>query len=159
LVSDTVAMLRSAGVPRSVRLTLSIQPGVGVGVAGVGDAVRVCVDRTRIEQVLVNLIRNAVDALGEVRDPERARAIRVEVGADRERRRAWCAIEDSGCGIPAEALASIFDAYFTTKPPDRGTGLGLSVVKQIVESYSGSISVESKLGSGSKFKLELPLSA
>jgi CheY-like chemotaxis protein len=66
-------------------------------------------------------------------------------------------VSDTGPGIPEEHLAAVFEPYFTTKGPSEGTGLGLAVVHGIVESYGGKISVDSKLGRGTVFKIHLPV--
>ena len=63
----------------------------------------------------------------------------------------------TACGIAEAQLEQIFSTYFTTKSPERGTGLGLAVVRQIVESYGGSVSVTSEAGQGACFTVKLPL--
>jgi signal transduction histidine kinase len=110
--------------------------------------------RTRLEQVLVNLIGNAADAVSEAGLPEGRLGVRAGLESPSA---VWCSIEDHGCGIPEDKLEAIFQPYYTTKPPGRGTGLGLPVVKRLVESYGGSISVKSEPGRGTKVRFELPL--
>jgi len=107
------------------------------------------VDRHMIEQVLVNLILNAVQAIrggGVI-------TIRTRVVAE------TCAVdvEDTGCGIPPNVLPRIFDPFFTTKGTGEGTGLGLSVSLGIVERHGGQILVESEVGKGTVFTVRLPL--
>ena len=68
-------------------------------------------------------------------------------------------VTDVGVGIPAEALPRIFEPFYTTKESGRGTGLGLAIVQQVVESHGGSITVESKVGTGTFFTLLFPLAA
>jgi len=65
-------------------------------------------------------------------------------------------IADTGSGIPAENLEKIFDPFFTTKPPGQGTGLGLHNVRGIIKKYRGEIRVESEVGKGTTFIIELP---
>jgi len=102
---------------------------------------------------LVNLIKNAADALGEAG----RRELRLGVAADLAVHRAVCTIADSGSGIAADALAKIFAPFYTTKPDGKGTGLGLPVVKQIVEGYGGTIAVASQVGVGTTFTATLAL--
>lgn len=110
----------------------------------------VMVDRHMIEQVLMNLILNAVQAMKQggiltIRTSVSEGVCRVDV-------------QDSGAGIPASVLPRIFDPFFTTKSEGEGTGLGLSVSLGIVERHGGKISVESEVGTGSTFTLYLPVS-
>jgi len=102
-----------------------------------------------IEQVLLNLLENASHAMKSggalsVRTCIRDRHVYIE-------------IEDTGCGIPKEHLARIFEPFFTTKAPNEGAGLGLYVCYGIMERHRGSIRVESTVGVGTKFTLQLPL--
>jgi signal transduction histidine kinase len=106
-------------------------------------------DQVELVQVLVNLVRNAVDAMEgggrlEVRTRNESGAVMVDV-------------TDEGCGIPAENLPRVFEAFFTTKPEDRGTGLGLAVCRRVVEAHGGTLGVRSVAGKGSTFTVTLPL--
>ena len=67
-------------------------------------------------------------------------------------------VKDNGDGIPEEYLAKIYDPFFTTKDDGKGVGLGLAVVYGIVESHGGDIEVETKVGDGTTFSVELPVS-
>jgi|GEM_PF-728192 signal transduction histidine kinase len=106
-------------------------------------------DATQIEQVLVNLIQNAIQAMPDGGE------LRVRLNADQE----WARIDviDTGVGIPEKNLRRIFDPFFTTKPPGEGTGLGLSVSYGIVSDHRGRIDVKSKVGQGTTFSVFLPL--
>jgi signal transduction histidine kinase len=108
----------------------------------------------QIEQILVNLVLNARQAMPtggrlkiEVRENEAADTVEVRVA-------------DTGVGIPPDQLRLIFEPFFTTKQPDEygrgGTGLGLSVCRQIIEQHQGRIRVESVVGKGSTFTVKLP---
>jgi PAS domain S-box-containing protein len=114
---------------------------------GSGD---VCVraDEGLVDQVLINLLVNARDAMpagGE---------IRVETRCDG--REVVLAVHDTGSGIPPDVRARIFEPFFTTKAADKGTGLGLSTVKRIVDQLEGRIEFETELGKGTTFRLTFP---
>lgn len=66
------------------------------------------------------------------------------------------AVSDNGCGIPTELHDKIFEPYFSTKAPGQGTGLGLTVVRQLLDMHGGRVSLESRVGAGSTFTVELP---
>lgn len=121
------------------------------------EAVMVTVNRKRIEQVILNLVGNAADALHEVSG--RARCIRVSVERDVSNARTRCRVWDNGPGIPEDKLTMIFEPYYTTKPPGKGTGLGLPVVRQILQSYGGELRVESLHGEWTSFSFDLPLAS
>src|SRR5438046_810999 len=104
----------------------------------------------QLEQVFINLLTNARDALAE----SRGKTIRVATSRDAE----WIRIRfaDTGPGIPRDLEQRIFDPFFTTKEVGTGTGLGLSITYSIVKEHGGSIAVESKRG-GASFLIELPV--
>ncbi len=106
-----------------------------------------------IQQVFVNLLKNAAEAVGERHGEEGGR---VEVSAGSDGDTVWARVSDNGVGIHDEKLKVIFDPFYTTKPPGKGTGLGLNVVYRILTKYRGSIQVESQLGEGTTFTLRLP---
>jgi two-component system, OmpR family, phosphate regulon sensor histidine kinase PhoR len=116
-----------------------------------GPPVPVGADRARIEQVIANLLENAV------KYTERGE-ISVELGGDRER--VWCEVVDTGPGIPIEDQPRIFERFYRVdKARSRekgGTGLGLSIVKHIVLLHGGTVTVRSSPGQGSTFRFEIP---
>lgn len=110
-------------------------------------ALEVPVDEDEIRQVLVNLMENACQAM--------TSGGSLIVGTKTQGDFAEITIRDTGCGIPQEHLAKIFAPFFTTK--SRGTGLGLAVVKKIIERHQGIIEVHSKVGEGTEFLIRLPI--
>ncbi len=108
----------------------------------------------QIEQILINLIINARQAM------PRGGRLHLEVRDNPRTRMAEIRISDTGVGIPPEQLRLIFEPFYTTKEPDEhghgGSGLGLSVCRQIIEQHQGRIRVESVVGKGSTFVVKLP---
>ena len=113
------------------------------------------VNPSQIQQVLLNLIINGRQAM------EPGGTLFIGVRANPETSTADIVVRDSGSGIPAEKLPSIFEPFFSTKTADEqgqgGTGLGLALCKEVVESHKGRIRVESVIGRGTTFTLKLPL--
>jgi signal transduction histidine kinase len=107
-------------------------------------------DEARLGQVFLNLLVNAAQALAGKRDP------RVGVTTERVGDRVHATVWDNGPGIPRRDQGRIFDAFFTTKPGAAGSGLGLSISREIVRRHGGELSVESEEGRGSRFILSLP---
>ncbi|HEU4582722.1 MAG TPA: ATP-binding protein [Polyangiaceae bacterium] len=115
---------------------------------------RVAGDRVQLQQVLFNLIRNALDAMLDVQDRPRQLLIRTErEGGDHVR----ATVRDAGVGIDAQAFSKIFDAFYTTKKG--GMGIGLSISRAIVERHQGRLSVAANDGPGATFLLSIPRQA
>ncbi|MDP2270026.1 MAG: ATP-binding protein [Archangium sp.] len=108
--------------------------------------------RTRLGQVVLNLLVNAIEAF----DPEQRQRNLLSVTLSAQGKEAVLVVEDNGSGIPAEVVSRVFDPFFTTKV-DGGTGLGLAISKQIVEELGGSIAVSSIVGQGTTFQVRLPV--
>lgn len=106
-------------------------------------------DAQQIEQVIINMIQNAVQAM-----PGKGT---LHIALEQTQEYARLTIQDTGHGIPEEYLNRIFDPFFTTKPEGEGTGLGLSVSYGIVANHHGKIEVESKIGVGTKFHILFPI--
>lgn len=102
-----------------------------------------------LSQVLVNLVLNAIDAM-----PDGGK---LSIHSLSEDGFVWVEVQDTGTGIPATDLTRIWDPFFTTKPPGKGTGLGLAVVRSLVEAEGGEIQIESRTGQGSLFRFSVPV--
>jgi signal transduction histidine kinase len=127
--------------------------GVAMRVALWDDLPLVRIDRNQIQQVFLNLLHNAIQAMpggGEL-------TLRTQVQTQRRKKYVTASIEDNGEGIAAEYRDKIFEPFFTTKGPGSGTGLGLSVSYGIVDDHGGFIDVESEEGQGATFTVWLPV--
>ena len=140
LLDNTLAFLREKFARREIRVVREFE-----------DVPSIRGDSERLQQLFLNLFMNAADAMpdgGELHVALRARSpagIEVEVG-------------DTGMGIPGDDLGRIFDPFYTTKPAGHGNGLGLSVVRSIVGDHGGDIDVQSEVGVGTTFTIQLPVS-
>ncbi|PRQ09194.1 protein kinase domain-containing protein [Enhygromyxa salina] len=110
-----------------------------------------------IQQVVMNLITNARDALNERYGAHDIRK-RIDIRVERAQRPGWVrvSISDTADGIPEDVLPRIFDPFFTTKDRSQGTGLGLAVSHGIIKDHGGELLVETKIGEGTRFLVELP---
>jgi signal transduction histidine kinase len=109
----------------------------------------ILVDRKQIQEVLFNLIRNAGQAIGEKG--------KIAITAFQEKGRVFIDIKDTGSGIPEDKVKMLFNPFFTTKDPGKGTGLGLFIVRQVIEKNGGRIYLkETKVGEGTTFTVEFP---
>lgn len=116
-------------------------------------------DRSQMEQVLINLIVNALDAMpgrGELKLSTMPGEPGKTLDSNPHRAGITIIVSDTGPGIPANLQALIFEPFFTTKPPGKGTGLGLATVHAIVEQHRGRIAVRSTPGAGTAFIISLP---
>ena len=137
-VDDTLDLLRHRLT--NVRVDKQIEAGLRVtGFAG------------QIDQVFMNLLTNAAQAIG-----DRARGGTIRVSAARAGQEIEIAVADDGPGIPPEVIPRIFDPFFTTKDVGEGSGLGLSIVHGIIERHGGRIRVDSRVGEGTTFRITLP---
>ncbi len=145
LVKMTLAMLEPQPMMEGIRTTLELKAQKDTVLA----------DPNQLQQVFLNIIMNAADALGERKEegPAGQLTIRSErIGGSIELR-----FSDNGPGIPEKELLRIFDPFYTTKEPGKGTGLGLSVCYRIVEGLGGTIKAESRTGEGTTILVSLPL--
>jgi PAS domain S-box-containing protein len=115
-------------------------------------------DENRIEQVLINLVNNARDAMETKRESGNSAGPNLlSVRSFLENDRVVVAVSDTGVGIPLNKQGRIFEPFFTTKPVGKGTGLGLSISYGIVRDYDGSIEYETEEGVGTTFKVSFPI--
>jgi signal transduction histidine kinase len=127
---------------RRAGVTLELERGAGVP--------KVLAVRDEIQQVLLNLVLNAIQA-----SPAGGR-VWIRAGADPRGEAACVEVQDQGPGIAEEHLARIFDPFFTTKGPDQGSGLGLMICHRIVSDHGGTIEVQTQEGQGATFRVRLP---
>lgn len=120
----------------------------------IGEGTTITGDAVRVEQVLINLLRNALDAVRDM--PEGRRCITIHLRRDGND--AIITIHDSGAGIAEEDIAHIFEPFFTTKPQGEGLGLGLAISSSIVQAMNGRLSVHNHASGGAEFILCLPVS-
>ncbi|MEG8945709.1 ATP-binding protein [Rosettibacter firmus] len=114
-------------------------------------------NKNQLEQVILNLFINAIDAIEEKSKTQPQCEKRINISATSDNYFLIIKIEDSGSGIPENLLDKIFDPFFTTKQPGKGTGLGLSIVYNIIESHNGKIRIESKEGKGTSVIISIPV--
>lgn len=138
----------SLNVPKIVKLALDIFNEDYIRFSSEKEEIRAKFDRTQLIRVITNLVKNAVQAVEDVEDP----VILVTVAEEEEH--VCICISDNGKGIAEENREKIFEPKFTTK--SSGMGLGLAMVKNIIENYNGSISLTSKLNKGTIFKVKFP---
>ncbi|HEX7177254.1 MAG TPA: ATP-binding protein [Pyrinomonadaceae bacterium] len=138
LVERAARLFEPRGAERGVRVELDVDARVG----------EVATDEGMVRQILDNLLSNALDAAGA--------GGRVGVSTVLDAARVRVEVEDSGPGIPPEILARVFDPFFTTKDPGHGSGLGLAISLSLAEAIGGALTVESKPGAGTRFRLWIP---
>jgi signal transduction histidine kinase len=141
LVRDVAGLVSSDAAARRVKVEIDVP----------SDVRPVRGDRVHLQQVLLNLILNGMDALdGELREDRRVSVTARPDGA----RSVHIAVNDTGDGIPANNLAHVFDSFYTTKP--NGMGMGLSISRAIIEAHGGKLWAENSSGSGATFHFTLP---
>ena len=141
VVEDTVTLVRPDLLARQVTLTLDL-PGWLPLVPG---------DRVHLQQVLLNLLLNAMDAMNGHPGAERRLTVRVKAGLP-----GWLevTVSDAGTGLPPEESPRLFEPFYTTKP--NGMGMGLAISRTIIEAHGGKIRAENNPGPGASFIFTLP---
>jgi len=140
VIEDTLFLVTKQALFFNINLVQNLAP----------DLPRVLADGSQCQQVFMNILMNAVQAMNE----RGTIAIATRCGASNS---VEVAISDTGQGIPADQIDKIFDPFFTTKASGKGTGLGLSIAYGIVTTHRGTISVRSEVGKGSTFTVRLPI--
>jgi C4-dicarboxylate-specific signal transduction histidine kinase len=107
----------------------------------------------RLAQVLLNLLVNAADALSEAS----VQGAEVRVTGREEGGRVVVLVEDNGPGFPSQVLPRLFEAFFTTKGPEEGTGLGLTLSREMMEQFGGTLHAENRAEGGARLRLALPV--
>lgn len=148
--------LARVSVPAHIRCELILSDG----------GMMICGNCTQIQQMVMNLMNNARDALAGVSEPFMQISLTRSEGGDTfvknfpdaaDGAYAILTVQDNGCGIPGEQLNRIYEPFYTTKEPGKGTGLGLSMVYGAVKSHGGFIDVASYPGKGTRFSIYFPL--
>lgn len=156
----------AALVEETLRLMRGRIAGQAIVNVAIPDGLEVPGDRQRLQQVLINLLSNALAALGdqgEIAIEARGVESHCECGklvfgqCPGQVRSVEITVRDNGQGIPADVLPRIFDPFFTTKEVGQGVGLGLFIVFEIIEEHGGCIAVDSEPGKGTTFRIRLPL--
>jgi C4-dicarboxylate-specific signal transduction histidine kinase len=142
LVRQAVDFLSSLAVGRKVELVSVVTP----------DPLPILGDSIQLQQVILNLVVNAIDAMRDTPDEKRIISIRTSRGKSF----AELSVSDCGPGIAEDKLKEVFEPFFTSKA--EGMGMGLSIARTIVEAHSGQISAENRDGGGALFRMRLPLS-
>lgn len=161
--ADRIVVNAQELVDRAVRMVepMAKRGGITVDVACTGDRLELRADPLQIEQVLGNVLLNAIQATptgGNVRvDLSRACAP-IRDGSTVKTDALILEVTDTGHGIKQADLPRVFEPFFTTRPPGQGTGLGLSVCYGIVHEHHGRIMIENRIGGGAKVRIELPQS-
>lgn len=143
-IAETMKLLAAEARARGVSLRTELEPGLPP----------VRADRVQVQQVIVNLVLNAIEAMADMPAPKRQLLVRSRRGDERQ---AEVSVSDSGAGIAPELLPRIFDAFVTGKPG--GMGLGLSISRSIVEAHGGRLMAANPPEGGATFRFTLPFAA
>src|SRR5690606_8464677 len=125
--------------------------GVHISLETAAEAPQVQADAVQIQQVILNLIRNSIDAMQDVPEPQREIVLRTQVDAEGD---VEFMVADRGVGLDPAVAAELFNPFFTTKPG--GTGLGLSISRSIIRAHGGKLWCDANPGGGARFFFTLP---
>lgn len=138
LIKEAVLLVNREASHKNIEIILDIEP----------PARNIWTDPNQVRQVLINLLTNAIQASGN--------QDKVTVQARRNSKYILLTVVDTGTGIPKQDIDRIFEPFFSTKSPKEGTGLGLYVTKEIIAKLGGTITVDSRVGFGTRFEVSLP---
>ncbi|MDQ0268607.1 ATP-binding protein [Cytobacillus purgationiresistens] len=141
IVRDTLLLFESEAIVQNTSFTLKLSQS---------DAI-LYGDEKQLKQVLVNLIKNSIEAM----EPNKHhRESKISVTVEKNSTHSYIIIEDTGLGMTEKTIANLFKPFYSTKKS--GTGIGLSICKQIIEDHEGKLHIDSVLGQGTKMKIEFP---
>lgn len=145
IVSDVINLLQHEFTQKSIAIDLKLP-----------DLVFVKAESGPLGQVLLNLLINSIHAIEDAKKSGKTEAHKIALEIQNGGPSVSMSVQDTGCGISSENLPQIFKPFFTTKDVGQGTGLGLATSYKIVQSWGGSIGVESRVGIGTRFNVLLP---
>ena len=138
LVAETIQLIRKEAQDKDIAVAMQVDDGLKP----------IWADPNQIRQVLINLLSNAIHATSQ--------GGHISIKVESTDKGVSIAVIDTGSGIPKENLEKIFEPFFSTKSPDKGTGLGLFVTREIVEKFGGTVTVDSRVGHGTQFTVQIP---
>ena len=147
-IADVFKVLGHQLKVHEINVTLDLDP----------DLPEILAEHNRLEQVFINLVSNAIDAMDEKSNhpanPDNDKKLTIKSNLEGDMVTVYVA--DTGTGMSEEVQAKLFEPFFTTKKVGKGTGLGVSISYGIVKDYDGDIKIESEVGKGTTFKLTFP---
>lgn len=148
-IQDVFKVMGNQLKVHQIELVLNLQP----------DLPHIMAEHNRLEQVFINLVTNAIDAMDEKAGSTDGKAVekRLTIESYYQNHRVVVTVSDTGTGMSNEVQSKIFEPFFTTKKTGKGTGLGISISYGIIKDYDGTIELESKVGEGTTFKFSFPV--
>jgi signal transduction histidine kinase len=145
-IEDSLVLLGEQLRVHNIRLNKSLNSGLP----------KIEADPNQLQQVFLNLITNARDAIDSLNRPEGGE-LTIKSSLSQDKANIEIIFQDNGCGISNENQSNLFNPFFTTKSPGGGMGLGLAIAYRIIEDHKGRIEVKSQEGKGTTFKIILPV--
>ena len=145
-IKNAVTMVQDRFMQKGVKIILKLEEGIP----------QVSGNQYKFEHVILNLLTNARDAIGERKESDPQLKGEIEITAEREGTQTKITVKDNGCGIPVENQDKVFDIFYTTKSLEKGTGLGLSISSGIIKGMNGALSIDSTLGIGTSITICIP---